>query len=99
MESNPSSVDKIFECRDLCEEITQAYYLMESVKDAMSAHWDKDGLIDHLAYLLGEYVEKMEQLLPTLNTALNDAYHLAREESLLVQKTKLDEVWKTDTVG
>jgi hypothetical protein len=99
MESSPSSVDKIFECRDLSLEITQAYYLMESAKDAMSAHWGEAGLIDHLAYLLSEYVEKVEQLLPILNATLDDAYHLARKESLSIQKTKLDEVWKTDTVG
>lgn len=99
MESSSSSIDKIFECRDLCEKITQAYYLIVSAKDARSEHWGEDGLIEHISYLLSEYEDKMEELLPILNTTLDDAYHLAREESLLVQKTKLDEVWKTDTVG
>jgi hypothetical protein len=99
MEFTETTANKINDCSDVFENMMRAYYLIYSALDAIETGWGEERLIEHVSFLIDEYHQKMIELVPTLRKALEDALESAKEESLLVQKTKLDEVWKTDTVG
>jgi hypothetical protein len=99
MESNPSSVDKIKDCQDIFGVMLQAFYLVESIKDATDHREPDEQLIDQISFLVEEYRDKMADLVPMLDNALKQAYDYARKESLVIEAYKLNTLYQSDTVG
>ena len=59
----------ITQCVDIFAEIKSAQWLIESMKDAISSHWKEEELIEHISYLVDNYSDKMESLIPKLDKA------------------------------
>ena len=59
----------IIQCVDIFSEIKEAQWLVQSMKDAISSHWKEPELIEHISYLVDNYYDKMESLIPKLDKA------------------------------
>jgi hypothetical protein len=67
--SEIDSVD-IIDCMDIFHAIKNSQWLLMSMEDAIENHYRDEMLKDHLIYLISEYHEKMENLIPLLENAL-----------------------------
>jgi hypothetical protein len=94
-----TALDSINDCSDLFEDMMRAYYLIYSSLDAIETRWGEERLIEHISFLINEYNQKMQELAPAVREALKEASKLVEEETLEIQKNRLDEVYKTNTVG
>jgi hypothetical protein len=59
----------VIDCVDIFAEIKETQWLVQSMQDAISEHWEKPELIKHLAYLISEYSDKIKELIPKLDQA------------------------------
>jgi hypothetical protein len=59
----------VINCVDIFAEIKEAQWLVQSMEDAISEHWEKPDLTNHLAYLIHEYSDKIKELIPKLDQA------------------------------
>ena len=59
----------VIDCVDIFAEIKQAQWLVQSMEDAIAERWEKPELINHLAYLIHEYSDKIKELIPKLDQA------------------------------
>jgi hypothetical protein len=59
----------VIDCVDIFAEIKQAQWLVQSMQDAISGHWEKPELKEHLGYLISEYSDKIKELIPKLDQA------------------------------
>jgi hypothetical protein len=59
----------VIECVDIFAEIKSAQWLVESMKDAISRHYETPELLKHISYLIYLYSDQMEELVPKLDKA------------------------------
>lgn len=59
----------IIQCVDIFSEIKNTQWLVQSMKDALSSHWTEPELMEHIAYLVDDYYDKMQSLVPKLDKA------------------------------
>lgn len=71
----------VIECYDIYQEMKDAQWLIQSMKDTMSIHWGEEKLIDHLGCLLSAYEERIKEIMPRLDTAFDKAIPNNQEES------------------
>lgn len=99
MDYSKSTVNQINDCRDLLADIIQAYYFIESIKDAFENRWKEDPLVSHVSMFINEYDLKMKPLLENLNIALDASFDSATKEALIIEAHKLNTLYQSDTVG
>jgi hypothetical protein len=99
MDYSNTTVSQIIDCRDLLADIIQAYYFIESIKDAFENRWKEDPLVSHVSMFINEYDLKMKPLLNDLNTTLGEAYDSAMKEALMIESYKRNSLCQSDTVG
>ena len=68
------NLSDVIECIDIFAELKDAQWLIQSMKDAMTNHWNDEQLINHLAFLINEYADKAQEIIPRLDSAFDKAY-------------------------
>jgi hypothetical protein len=71
----------VIECYDIYQEMKDAQWLIQSMKDATSIHWDENKLIDHLTCLLSAYEDQIKEIMPRLDAAFDKALPNDSDES------------------
>lgn len=71
----------VIECYDIYQEVKNAQWLIQSMKDAIDNHWGQEKLIDHLTCLLSAYEDQIKEITPRLDAAFDKAIPNSSEDS------------------
>jgi hypothetical protein len=64
----------VIDCIDIFAELKASQWLVQSMQDAIETHWGEEELIEHIAYLVSIYGDKIQDLIPRLDAAFDKVY-------------------------
>ena len=64
----------IIDCIDIFAELKDTQWLIQSMQDAISNHWEEKELVEHLSFLISIYGEKIEEIIPRLDAAFEKVH-------------------------